>query len=143
MTELISSSQYFIAFTGAGISTSAGVPDYRSTNDTVLQTGPGKWEDKGTEGLTFEQYINRPNKKGYKRVETIKALPTASHMALYQMMCHQLSYGIAEPIEDECDESNSILKFIVSQNIDGLHRKSGVPRHRIAELHGNTNLEVC
>ena len=114
LTDLIRDSKYFIAFTGAGISTSAGVPDYRSTNDTVLQTGPGKWEEKDTEGLTFEQYINRPNKKGYKRIETVKALPTPSHMALYQMMNHQLSYGLPEHIEDEEDEKNSILKFIVS-----------------------------
>ena len=35
------------------------------------------------------------------------------------------------------------LKFIVSQNVDGLHRKSGIPAQNIAELHGNTNLEVC
>lgn len=35
------------------------------------------------------------------------------------------------------------LKFIVSQNVDGLHRKSGVPPSCLAELHGNTNLEVC
>ena len=35
------------------------------------------------------------------------------------------------------------LKYIVSQNVDGLHRKSGIPAHNIAELHGNTNLEIC
>lgn len=35
------------------------------------------------------------------------------------------------------------LKFIVSQNVDGLHRKSGIPASNISELHGNTNLEVC
>ena len=35
------------------------------------------------------------------------------------------------------------LKYIVSQNVDGLHRKSGIPAACIAELHGNTNLEVC
>ena len=53
-------------------------------------------------------------------------------------------YGSPERIEDpENDGLNSILKFIISQNIDGLHRKSGIPRHRIAELHGNTNLEIC
>ena len=36
-----------------------------------------------------------------------------------------------------------ILKCIISQNIDGLHRKSGVPSDKIFELHGNSNLEKC
>ena len=35
------------------------------------------------------------------------------------------------------------LKFIVSQNVDGLHRKSGIPASKLAELHGNSNLEYC
>lgn len=35
------------------------------------------------------------------------------------------------------------LKHIVSQNIDGLHRKSGIPADGISELHGNTNCEQC
>jgi len=35
------------------------------------------------------------------------------------------------------------LKHIISQNIDGLHRKSGIPQSGITELHGNTNLEIC
>ena len=73
-----------IAFTGAGVSTSAGVPDYRSAEGTVLKTGPGKWEEKGTEGLSFEKWINRPT--DYKRVESVKALPTYSHMALFKLL---------------------------------------------------------
>ena len=36
-----------------------------------------------------------------------------------------------------------ILKFIISQNIDGLHRRSGIHADKLAELHGNTNLEIC
>jgi len=36
-----------------------------------------------------------------------------------------------------------ILKHIISQNIDGLHRKSGIPANQISEVHGNNNLEIC
>lgn len=42
----------------------------------------------------------------------------------------------------ELTEKNH-LKYIVSQNVDGLHRKSGIPACNLSELHGNTNLEVC
>ena len=35
------------------------------------------------------------------------------------------------------------LKFMISQNVDGLHRKSGITPDMISELHGNTNLELC
>ena len=42
----------------------------------------------------------------------------------------------------ELTEKNH-LKFIVSQNVDGLHRKSGIPPENLSELHGNTNLELC
>ena len=36
-----------------------------------------------------------------------------------------------------------LVKATVSQNVDGLHRRSGIPADEIAELHGNTNLETC
>ena len=46
LAELILSAKYFVAFTGAGLSTGAGIPDYRSGANTVLQTGAGCWEKK-------------------------------------------------------------------------------------------------
>ena len=52
-------------------------------------------------------------------------MPTLTHMALVELM--------------ECGK----LKHIISQNVDGLHRKSGIPKDKISEVHGNTNLEIC
>lgn len=53
--SLLLSSSHFIAFTGAGISTSAGVADFRSGINTVLPTGPGLWEKKA-----IQQNISKP-----------------------------------------------------------------------------------
>ena len=39
--------------------------------------------------------------------------------------------------------NRGMLKHVISQNIDGLHRKSGIPKDKITEVHGNTNLELC
>ena len=46
LANLILESKHFIAFTGAGISTACGIPDFRSGVNTVLKTGPGAWEKK-------------------------------------------------------------------------------------------------
>ena len=44
LAQMILASKHFVSFTGAGISTAAGIPDYRSGANTVLPTGPGCWE---------------------------------------------------------------------------------------------------
>ena len=106
----ILASDHFTCFTGAGISTATGIPDFRSSKETVLETGPGCWEVKD-HGLKDQPVTY---------VESEKAIPSYSHMALVELI------------------RQNHLKYLISQNTDGIHRKSGIPRDHISELHGNT-----
>lgn len=74
----IRSSEHFVVFTGAGISTSAGIPDFRSGVGTVLETGPGAWEKAA--------FKDKVKNKDYVRKPIQKALPTSTHMAILGMM---------------------------------------------------------
>ncbi|KAK2042813.1 NAD-dependent deacetylase sirtuin-7 [Colletotrichum somersetense] len=106
LVDQIKRSKHFIVFTGAGISTSAGIPDFR---------GPeGAWTLRA-----------QGRKRTGKTVTTLQAVPTKTHMALVEL------------------QNRGVLKYIVSQNCDGLHRKSGILPERISELHGNSNRESC
>lgn len=113
---MIKHSQYPIIFTGAGISTSLGIPDYRSGAETIIKTGPGLWNRNQTHSAPPEVPID-------KLVDL--ASPSLSHMLISTL----LRLGI--------------VKHLISQNTDGLHLKSGVPYDKISELHGNRNLEFC
>ena len=84
--------------------------------NTVLPTGPGCWEKKAQGKAS-----NKPTIK----TEMIKAVPTPTHMALVKLM------------------EVGRLKYLISQNVDGLHRRSGINPQKLAEVHGNTNLERC
>ncbi|KAJ7374686.1 hypothetical protein OS493_005028 [Desmophyllum pertusum] len=99
------------------ISTSTGIADFRSGMNTVLPTGPGVWERKA-HGVTL------PSKQ--KKAETVlNAVPSPSHMAIVKL------------------QQEGLVKFVVSQNTDGLHLRSGLDPNCLAELHGNTYLEKC
>ena len=101
----IQESKHTVIFTGAGVSTSAGIPDFR---------GPkGVW--------TLE-------KKGLKpdmNVSWDDAKPTKTHMAISKLV------------------EQKMTNFVISQNIDGLHLRSGIPRIYLAELHGNMFVDEC
>lgn len=130
LAEMVITSSHFVAFTGAGISTACGIPDYRSGFNTVLKTGPGCWETAANKQKYREEQKRqgaaaKPADGATLRTSIQKAYPSLTHMAMVELI-----------------EKNH-LKYIVSQNVDGLHRKSGVPAANIAELHGNTNLEIC
>ena len=88
LVEWIKEANHFIAFTGAGISTAAGVADFRSGVNTVLETGPGIWE-KGAQKIK--------NFKPKLKTEMSRAFPTKCHMSLLKLM------------------QDGYLKFLISQ----------------------------
>ena len=66
LAEMVIMSQHMVAFTGAGISTAAGVPDYRSGYNTVLQTGPGCWETAANKKKYEAEQKKNPGRKPSK-----------------------------------------------------------------------------
>jgi len=113
LAEMIASAKHVIAFTGAGISTGAGIADFRSGMNTQLPTGPGLWE--------------RPKCERPEGIldQCVRAKPGRTHAVLFRLF------------------KAGILKHIISQNVDGLHMKSGIPRSELSELHGNIFVERC
>ncbi|MDQ3864121.1 MAG: Sir2 family NAD-dependent protein deacetylase [Actinomycetota bacterium] len=99
-------SERTVAFTGAGISTDSGIPDFRGPD--------GVWTRRDA-GLPAPRWRVRPG-----QVE-----PNASHLALVELQ--QLGK----------------LQFLITQNTDNLHRRSGIRPEILAELHGNGQLMRC
>ena len=85
--------------------------------NTIVPTGPGVWELRDHPGTKRSSNI--------RTVSSTKAIPSVTHMALVELA------------------RRNLLHFVVSQNTDGLHLRSGLPSTLLAELHGNSNLEIC
>ena len=116
LAKWVKHSKHAIAFTGAGVSTAAGIPDFRSGMDTCLATGPGAWELRARDAVRPAAAVT---------TKPLRAIPTLAHRALVAL------------------HARGDLAHVVSQNTDGLHRRSGVPVGALSELHGNSNLETC
>ncbi len=117
----VNKSKKIVGFTGAGISTESGIPDYRSKGGIW-----GKFQP-----VYFEEFISDEKKRllyWQRKQELWKDLSTASpnkgHMFFKKLY----------------DEGK--LAGLITQNIDGLHEKSGLAKDLILNLHG-TNLEVA
>lgn len=106
LAVMIKKSKHLVAFTGAGISTSCGIPDFRGPKGVWTLQREGKGVPEAS--LPFD-----------------RAMPSITHMALVEL------------------EKAGILKFVISQNVDSLHLHSGIPREKLAELHGNSFREIC
>jgi len=120
--ELLRPCRRILVFTGAGISTESGIPDFR---------GPqGVWTTVDPDEFTLDRYLRYPEtrRRSWQMRLTsgaLEAVPNAAHRAVADLWASGKMIGC------------------VTQNIDGLHQKAGLPGHAVVELHGNAHTTVC
>ena len=120
--KLIENSSNIVVFTGAGISTESGIPDFRSPTGIWKKYQPIEFKDfLSSETIRIEAW-----RRKFEIDKNIsKAKPNIGHMA------------IAKLVKD------GKVKNVITQNIDNLHQDSGIPSEIIIELHGNTTYAKC
>jgi NAD-dependent deacetylase len=115
-------SRYTVAFTGAGISTESGIPDFRGPQGIWKKMRPIELSEFLASPAARREYWRRKI-EGYPQMRD--AEPNAGHRALARL----------------CELGK--LQVVITQNIDGLHQKAGVPEDRVVELHGSNAYVAC
>tara|TARA_Y200000002_G_scaffold3102_1_gene2920 strand:- start:89 stop:823 length:735 start_codon:yes stop_codon:yes gene_type:complete len=122
LQHLIEKSKKLVFFTGAGISTNSGIPDFRGPN--------GVW--KTSTPIYFQDFINSKEKrieswekKFSNELSIDSAKPNIGHFKLAEIM-------------NKKQETH-----LITQNVDNLHQDSGIDNTKITELHGNATYAKC
>jgi len=177
LAQLIKQSNYTVVLTGAGISTSSGIPDFRGpsgiwtkeererkkkkkkkkNNRGGERASIGGGDNEVTDNTDNSMNARIPRKRKSsemqedmtkKFISFEKALPTYTHRVLTHLILHpplkQSRNNNSEGGNNSNDGANrTYLHHIVTQNIDGLHCKTDLPRDKISILHGDIFKEVC
>jgi len=122
LSHLINVADRIVLFTGAGISTESGIPDFRSPGGIWTKQTP----------IDFSDFMRSDNarRETWRRrfaMEPIlrQAVPNRGHRAVAELI------------------RTGKASAVITQNIDGLHQDSGVPDDKVIELHGNTTYAHC
>jgi NAD-dependent deacetylase len=115
-------SHAIVFFTGAGISTESGVPDFRSPGGVWTKYQPVLFQDfLASEAARFQHW--QLKKATYELFKTVK--PNIGHYAICNF------------------ERRGQLLGLITQNIDGLHKLAGSSEEKLIELHGTDRLVTC
>ncbi|HWU26732.1 MAG TPA: Sir2 family NAD-dependent protein deacetylase [Rhizomicrobium sp.] len=119
---LLEGAKRIVVFTGAGISTESGIPDFRSPGGIWTQMAP----------IEFRDFIasTQMRKESWRRRFAMEelfahAVPNDGHKAVAALI------GLGR------------ASHVITQNIDNLHQDSGIPEEKVIELHGNTRYARC
>jgi NAD-dependent deacetylase len=122
LARLIAAARCAVVFTGAGISTESGIPDFRSPGGIWTRYRPIDFD----EFLSSEEARRESWRRKFATDPTIRsARPNRGHRSVAALV------------------QRGTVASVITQNIDGLHQASGVPENRVIELHGNTTYAHC
>jgi len=122
LRELIENARAVVPFTGAGISTECGIPDFRSPGGLWTQNRPIPFD----EFLASREMRDESWRRRFALEEKFGgAAPGRGHRALASL------YRAGK------------IPALITQNIDNLHQASGIAAQHVIELHGNTTYAVC
>lgn len=122
LAALIAASDRIVAFTGAGVSTESGIPDFRSPGGVWDRFAPINYRDFMSDAESRRETWRR----GLHTYPVVAAAePNGAHLALVEL------------------ERWGKLKAVITQNIDGLHQKAGHRSEQVVELHGNAHGVRC
>jgi NAD-dependent deacetylase len=122
LSNLITASRRAVAFTGAGISTESGIPDFRSPGGLWTQNRPIPFD----EFIASREARNEAWRRKFAMEDKFRiARPGRGHRALARLV------------------DRGKLSVVITQNIDNLHQESGIPQEKLIELHGNGSYATC
>ena len=122
LASLVRSSRYLVAFTGAGISTESGIPDFRGPQGIWTKMRPIELSEFLADSPARQEYWRR-------KIDSYPQMRDAEPNAGHRALAHLCKAGR--------------LKTVITQNIDGLHQKAGIPADRVVELHGSNAYIAC
>jgi NAD-dependent deacetylase len=122
LKALLADARRAVVFTGAGISTDSGIPDFRSPGGIWTRQAPIYFD----EFLASEEARRETWRRRFEMDAVLRAArPNRAHAAVAQLV------------------QEGKVGAVITQNIDGLHQMSGVPAEQVIELHGNTTYAAC
>lgn len=122
LRALLDASQRVVVFTGAGISTESGIPDFRGPQGLWKTMKPTQFQDFiASDKVRQETWSKRFT--GARSME--RATPNKGHIAVAKLV-----------VEGK-------VSAVITQNVDNLHQDAGVPEAQVIELHGNATYARC
>lgn len=124
VADLIKKSEKVLVFTGAGVSTESGIPDFRGAD--------GIWNKYDPEDFTIQRFMSDKSARKLHwellsdgDLSMFKADPNPAHIAITELNTTGKLYGV------------------VTQNVDGLHQRAGLPDDMVFQLHGDLSHAKC